>query len=49
MEAMIAGWRKAAGPDVRFEFIQKGLCKKLTSTDPSDPWWQQLAAVFEEE
>lgn len=49
MDAMIADWCKKAGPDVSYEFIQKGTCKNLTSTDPSDPWWCALNAVFSEE
>jgi hypothetical protein len=49
METMIREWCKKAGNGVRYEFVQKGMCKTLTSTDPNDPWWQQLAAVFEEE
>lgn len=49
METMIRDWCKKAGPDVRYEFVQKGMCKNVTPTDNSDPWWRQLAAVFEEE
>lgn len=49
METMIADWCKKAGSDVSYEFIQKGMCKNMTSTDNSDPWWRQISSVFEEE
>jgi aminoacylase len=49
MEEMIKNWCKTAGDGVHYEFIQKGLCKVLTPTDESNPWWQQLDAVFKEQ
>ncbi|KAL3125025.1 hypothetical protein niasHT_000630 [Heterodera trifolii] len=49
MEAMIAKWCKEAGPDVTFEFVQKGMCKSLTPTDASSPWWHAFSSALSEE
>ena len=46
---MIKNWCKNAGEGVRYEFLQKGMRRLLTSTDDSDPWWNALTAVFKEE
>ena len=46
---MIKNWCKNAGKGVTYEFLQKGLCRKLTPTDTSDPWWNALTSVFKEE
>uniref|UniRef100_A0A914N6X8 Peptidase M20 dimerisation domain-containing protein n=1 Tax=Meloidogyne incognita TaxID=6306 RepID=A0A914N6X8_MELIC len=49
IEEMIKNWCKNAGKGVTYEFLQKGLCRKLTPTDTSDPWWNALTSVFKEE
>nr|CAD2164329.1 unnamed protein product [Meloidogyne enterolobii] len=49
IEEMIKNWCKNAGKGVTYEFLQKGLCRKLTPTDSSDPWWNALTSVLKEE
>lgn len=38
-EDKIKKWCADAGDDVKYEFKQKCEIQSLTSTDPSDPWW----------
>ncbi|KAL3103546.1 hypothetical protein niasHT_025064 [Heterodera trifolii] len=50
LEAMFSEWCRKAGPNVTYEFVNKGTNKKVTSVDPSEnEWWRQLSEVFAEE
>lgn len=42
-EEQMKQWCQKAGEGVVCEFLQKTTCNKLTSIDPSDPWWSAFS------
>uniref|UniRef100_A0A1I7X080 N-acyl-aliphatic-L-amino acid amidohydrolase n=1 Tax=Heterorhabditis bacteriophora TaxID=37862 RepID=A0A1I7X080_HETBA len=43
VETKIAEWCQKAGPGVKYEFLQKNVCKNMTPTSMSDPWWKAFS------
>ncbi|KAI5093738.1 aminoacylase-1, partial [Silurus meridionalis] len=44
-EDQIKAWCKEAGDDVTYDFAQKGMNQKTTSTMDSDPWWRAFSST----
>nr|KAF6419833.1 aminoacylase 1 [Molossus molossus] len=44
-EQQLRSWCQAAGQGVTFEFAQKWMEPRITSTDDADPWWAAFSGV----
>uniref|UniRef100_A0A5F9CQ79 N-acyl-aliphatic-L-amino acid amidohydrolase n=1 Tax=Oryctolagus cuniculus TaxID=9986 RepID=A0A5F9CQ79_RABIT len=44
-EQQLQAWCQAAGEGITFEFAQKWMEPRVTSTDDSDPWWAAFSSV----
>ncbi|MCJ8744176.1 hypothetical protein PDJAM_G00115420 [Pangasius djambal] len=44
-EEQIKAWCKEAGDDITYDFAQKGMNQKTTSTEDSDPWWRAFSST----